>query len=83
VPSQVSVIFHKSMREPALLAGEALRVYHCVHILEAFPECRGPVLAVSIDRDDKRLDVCQARRERTTVRGIENGAHRRLCRSPP
>jgi hypothetical protein len=83
VPGQVSVIFHKLMREPALLAGEALRVHHCVHILEAFPECRRPVLAVSIYRDGKCLDVRQARRERRRVRGTEDGAHRRLCRAPP
>jgi hypothetical protein len=82
VPAQVSIIFHKLMREPALLAGEALPGYQCVRILETFPECRRPILAVSIDRDDTRLDVCQARRERTRVHSIEDRAHRRLCRSP-
>jgi hypothetical protein len=30
--------------------------HHGVRFLEAFPECRRHVLAVSIDRDEKRLD---------------------------
>jgi hypothetical protein len=63
------------------MPGEAAG-HHGLRLLEAFPECRRHVRAVSIGRDEKHLGVRQASTERTRVRGTEDGAHRRLSRRP-